>query len=384
MTDTPNIVFYHYSYSPYARRIQWYLLLRGLPYNECIQPATMPRPDIARLGVRHRRIPIVAIGRDVYLDTRLIMRKLELIQPSSPAVRPPLGFGLNPSDKKASAEALALERLLNVLTNDSGLFLEAARLIPGDVPAMKDPVFGKDRMDFFGGPLNPRPKKPVSAPSGASSPTASEEPTASKALERAEALAEVRHAASILETTLLADGRTWILSTEGPSIADIEAIWPFHWLASMPGAFLDGSGSEEAGLDAVQFPKLFAWIDRFSRVVRAARKDQPGLSKRIDGDKAAQEVLTAQFWDPLSNVSSYIDTKDPVARAASLVIGKHVVLWPTDTGKSHKDVGKLVRFCPDEVVIEVAASEDAPKVMLHAPRHGFRVRPVDGAEGPRL
>ena len=36
MTDTPNIVFYHYAYSPYARRIQWYMLLRGLPYSECV------------------------------------------------------------------------------------------------------------------------------------------------------------------------------------------------------------------------------------------------------------------------------------------------------------------------------------------------------------
>lgn len=32
----PQIVFYHYAYSTFARRIQWYLLLRGLPYSECV------------------------------------------------------------------------------------------------------------------------------------------------------------------------------------------------------------------------------------------------------------------------------------------------------------------------------------------------------------
>lgn len=351
----------------------------------------MPRPDLARLGVLHRRIPVLAIGRDVYLDSRLMLHKLEMIK--SPTVRPPLGVG---ADGTASVDAVALERLLNVLTVDTNVFLDAARLIPADVPAMKDPVFGKDRADFFGGPLNPRSKKPAaetassnaskpsSSASGAASAAISAEPHASSALLRAESLAEIRHAALILEKTLLSDNRLWILNTEGPSIADIEAIWPFHWLASMPGAFLDGSGSKEAGLDALQFPKLFEWINRFNGVIRAARKSQPELASQIDGEKAAETVMSSDFWDPESRLSSMIDTADPVARAASFRLGDKVRLWPTDTGVSHKDEGKLVRLTELEVTIEVAASDDVPKVMLHAPRHGFRVRPVVENEGPRL
>lgn len=31
-----NIVLYHYSFSPYARRIIWYLALRGIDYAECV------------------------------------------------------------------------------------------------------------------------------------------------------------------------------------------------------------------------------------------------------------------------------------------------------------------------------------------------------------
>ena len=34
--STPLITFYHYAFSPYARRIQWYLALRGLPFTECV------------------------------------------------------------------------------------------------------------------------------------------------------------------------------------------------------------------------------------------------------------------------------------------------------------------------------------------------------------
>lgn len=353
----------------------------------------MPRKDLARLGIRHRRIPILSIGNDVYLDTRLILRKLELITSNSPTVRPPLGLSYGVGGKRAGAEELALERLLNVFTVDSGLFIDAARLIPTDTPAMKDPVFGKDRMDFFGGPLNPRTKAssasstPAASTQSAAAIAAAEgpaEPPATQALLRAEALVEVRHFATILETTLLADGRQWILNTESPSLSDLEAIWPFHWLYSMPGAFLDGSDSKKAGLDAEQFPKLFAWIGRFDNVVRTARKSQSGLSTKIKGDEAVEAVQSADAWDPQSRVSSHIDITDPVAQVASLVIGRRAVLWPTDTGKAHRDEGELIRFEADEVVIKVKPSEDAPPVLLHAPRHGFRVRPVEGTDGPRL
>lgn len=47
---------------------------------------------------------------------------------------------------------------------------------------------------------------------------------------RPEALAEIRDAAELLETTLLADGREWVLKTPGPTLADIEAVWVLHWV----------------------------------------------------------------------------------------------------------------------------------------------------------
>lgn len=356
-----------------------------------IQPPVMPRPDLARLGVRHRRIPILAIGRDVYLDSRLILNKLELIPSTLPSVRAPLGAGS--SSSRASPEQRALERLLDVLTVDTSLFLDSARLIPSDIPAMKDPIFGKDRLDFFGGPLVQRPFKKTSAGAGqsgplstssSSSPATDAAPAASAALCRAESLAELRHAASLLETTLLADGRHWILDTPSPSISDIEAIWPFHWLSSMPGAFLDGSGSQEAALCPKQYPLLFAWIDRFNGAIRAVRQGQSHLVKRVDGAAAAQAVQSAAFFEVPSDDASPVDPQDPVSRAAGLHVGQRVVIWPTDTGILHKDIGKLVRLSACEVVIEVAASDDAPSVLLHAPRHGFRVRPHAEVEGPRL
>jgi hypothetical protein len=39
MTPTiPNdLVLYHYTYSPYARRIVWYLTLRGIDFAQCVR-----------------------------------------------------------------------------------------------------------------------------------------------------------------------------------------------------------------------------------------------------------------------------------------------------------------------------------------------------------
>jgi Glutathione S-transferase, N-terminal domain len=36
--DGPNngIVLYHYSFSPFARRVIWYLALRGIDYAQCV------------------------------------------------------------------------------------------------------------------------------------------------------------------------------------------------------------------------------------------------------------------------------------------------------------------------------------------------------------
>ena len=73
----------------------------------------MPRPDLARLGIAYRRIPVLAIGRDVYLDSRLILQKLEGLYPPSEA---------HPSLAARTGEHVAIERLFSRVSTDGGLF----------------------------------------------------------------------------------------------------------------------------------------------------------------------------------------------------------------------------------------------------------------------
>ncbi|OLN85879.1 hypothetical protein CCHL11_05428 [Colletotrichum chlorophyti] len=330
-SEERNIVLYHYSTSPYARRIVWYLALRGIPYVQCMQPPVLPRPDVQKLGLAHRRIPILAIGRDVYLDTRLMLLKLEQLHPSTPTLA------------ATTPEHAALQRLLDVLHIDGGLFAVATNALPSTLPILRpNSAWLRDREGYVGRALSRE--------------------TMQRA--RPTAVNEIRRLADLLETTLLADGREWVLGTDGPRLADIEAVWLLHWLAGIPGAL------PEEHVSADKFPRVFAWMGRFDKATSAARKAAPEVAT-VSGAEAARIVVSS----PYNEDAGGVDAGDALVVAEGLGAGDEVILWPADTGASHKDTGKLVRLDKDEVVIEVQG--EGGTVRVHAPRHGFRVERLD-------
>jgi glutathione S-transferase len=146
----------------------------------------MPRPDIALLNVHYRRIPVMAIGRDVYCDTRIQLRKLEQLFP---------GSALSPT----SPEAATLQKLFEIWAIEGGLFARASQLIPSEMPLLKDPKFQKDREDFSGRPWT---KENIDK-------------------NRPEALVMARKGFVLLEG-LMKDGRDWVQKTKEPTLADIE------------------------------------------------------------------------------------------------------------------------------------------------------------------
>jgi len=329
MAESRDVILFHYRFSPFARRIVWYLQLRGIPYIECLQPVYLPRPNIVSIGTKYRRIPILSIGRDIYNDTRLILRKLEQLFPSPQY----------PSISSSSGDHKAIEFLLEHWAVDEGLFKYAAALIPTNMPLLKDPKFTKDREQFSGSSWS------------------------KENVERARpaALIEMLNAFHTLEGGFLADGREWILNTDAPTMADIEAVWPFHWAKGMPGALPEGL------IDANIFPKTYAWIQRFDKAAKAAEKKY-GKPKAVKGDEAKKLIEGAAFAEKEGDV----EERDP----SKLKKGTEVEVWPTDTGFSHKDRGKLVSLDREEIVID-GKTEGGVAVRIHTPRHGFRIRPAD-------
>ncbi|PTB68080.1 hypothetical protein BBK36DRAFT_1167360 [Trichoderma citrinoviride] len=329
-----EIILYHYGVSPFARRTVWYLALRGIPYNQCLQPGMLPRPDVARLGISYRRIPILSIGRDIYLDTRLQLPKLEAMYPELPR----LGSS-TPGEK-------GIERLLSAFIIDGGIFQHAVKLLPTDLPFLKDPRYFKDRSDFTGAELSVEGMKRA----------------------RPEALGEIAAAFELMETTFLADGRQWILKTERPGLADIEAVWVFHWLSGIPGALPADRFSAD------KFPRVYAWVKRFQEAVSAAKKRLGKQPRTLNGEEAAR-MIESSSWN--EEEEGTVDGDDPLVVAEGLKKGGLVAISPTDTGRAHKDVGKLVSLNKDEVVIEVKTAK-GEGVRVHAPRHGYKVRRFDG------
>ncbi|KAK6207349.1 hypothetical protein LQW54_007308 [Pestalotiopsis sp. IQ-011] len=74
---SPPIVLFSYDFSPYGQKVRQALSAAGLPFKQCDQPMMLPRPDLTALGIAHRRIPILAIGKDVYCDSAAAVDALE-------------------------------------------------------------------------------------------------------------------------------------------------------------------------------------------------------------------------------------------------------------------------------------------------------------------
>ena len=146
------------------------------------------------------------------------------------------------------------------------------------------------------------------------------------------------------------------------------AVWPFHWLLNIPGALPPHLFSSQI------YPKVYAWIARFSSAVAAA-KDSAPKPVTFEGGEAVKHVTSADF----SEQDTRVDENDPLG----LKEGQDVEVWPTDTGFRHKDRGKLVGLTRVEVVIEAQSKVEGKVVRIHAPRVGFRVRAV-GGDGSKI
>jgi glutathione S-transferase len=201
-----DITLFYWSFSPWASKVTAYLVLRSLPHSQCDQPITLPRPDIKALGVSYRRIPVLAIGRDIYCDTLCILQSLERLFPSDDL------RATNPTDR-------ALEKLLEKWT-DVVVFKPAAGAIPSTLPLCQDPSFIKDRTELWGRDWEPKEQDKL-RPAG---------------------LANLRENFEFLEE-LLSDRREWVLGNDGPKLGDIHGEWK---LRECEGGVIDHIAS---GLD---------------------------------------------------------------------------------------------------------------------------------------
>ena len=146
------------------------------------------------------------------------------------------------------------------------------------------------------------------------------------------------------------------------------AIWVFDWLNGLKGALPRDLISEQ------EFPKVFAWISRFNKELKAARSAVPKPTT-LKGPEAANRIESAKYAEDEPSV----DEKDPLGLRA----GTQVEVWPIDSGFRHKDVGVLLGLNQDEVVIGVK-TQNGRDIRLHHPRQQFRIRAVNPHASSKL
>jgi len=154
------------------------------------QPLKLPRPDLNALGIKYRRVPVLAIDRDLYLDSRCIIHRLEELFPASQR---------HPALSSPYTRALSQLIIRTVVDPPNGVFSRAITFIDERYPLVNDPSFIADRAGFFG------PDWKV----------------ADVGAQRAEGIVHMQQVFQTIED-MLSDGRQWLADTEQIGISDFE------------------------------------------------------------------------------------------------------------------------------------------------------------------
>ncbi|KAF7301626.1 hypothetical protein MIND_00728100 [Mycena indigotica] len=313
-----SVLLYGYSASPFAIKIQNVLVLKKIPYDRVNVPNTLPRPEITELlGIGYRKIPLCAIGNDVYCDTSLIASALDRRFPASQ------GFGtLFPPRKRGGTADTGLIKALSKHWVDNVVFPLAPALLPWE---RFPKAFVDDRSALASSTIN------------VAGILASREKTISAL-------------ASHLFNSLLSKNNSWMaengyLTQSSPSLADISVHFVFGWARSLPnGQKLFGS-----------FPRSLKWLDSVNAYLEELKAGLP-VPQKIPASDAASRILSAEF-EPLDVVG--FDTLE--ATRLGLKLGMQVALSPEDNGRNYPTVGKLVALNREEFAKAKAAATSQGK-----------------------
>jgi glutathione S-transferase len=212
MAPTPPIIHFDYDFSPYGQKTKLLLQAAGVDFQKCDQPAVLPRKDLEALGITYRRIPLLSVGKDVYLDSskiaQVIVSSLGKI-PQSPADKAYQVWG-------------------------DTVFAEVLGLIPSQVLS---PEFVKDRETVF--PIVKRPDLKTIRPS---------------------ALAGFQSRLKELEEDFLGNSSGPFINGDKISLADVHVAWPVRWALNDLGA------GQDAGCSKQDFPKVYKLIESLPEV----------------------------------------------------------------------------------------------------------------------
>lgn len=315
--NPPLVVLFGYDSSAFTLKMRTVLRLKQIPYTFLTVPSMMPRPllhDIFHLT--YRKIPVLAIGRELYCDTALMTEALEHHFPAARSLYPATDDGDN---------YRAVIRGFASYWTDRPLYRVMTGLIPAQVWRTS---FGEDRARFIGHKLD-----------------------ATK-LERKipENLTRLDMHLSMLEPLFTApcprarrsSSRPWIFSSAAPSLADVSLYIWLDWGSEIAKGHLienlSGGGTKDtdsAGATAVwnsqRYPGVWGWFERM-------KKYMDELADVETKDPPLEEVLSQMRASPdLGRGSLLLPTPRPslaeLCAKVGLLEGALVSVTPDDAGR---------------------------------------------------
>lgn len=363
-SDEPlPVVLFGYESSPFTNKVRLALRLKQVPYVYIPVPSMMPRPLLkSTFGLTYRKIPVLAIGREVYCDTSLIIEALEHFFPSS------AGYGTIYPPFPAVDEWVyrGLVRGFASFWVDRPLFRTTTGLIP---PSVWRTSFGADRSSLIGHPLD-ADKLATKIPQN---------------------LSNLDLHLSLLEPTLKSG--TWVIPTSKPSLADISLYYQLRWgvdIASGKGIYnLTAGGTEDTGAkkedvtsrvwNEERYPGVWNWFHALEKYIASL----PDLEKVVDGEESGEWKERLRSAERIADsellVPAATEQLEGLDLQRGLSVGVLVSVAPDDTGRDSPTVGELVKIGVEEVVIKPVESAELDDIRVHFPRLGFVVKVVEGS-----
>jgi glutathione S-transferase len=281
-----EIILHHYWTSPFSEKARVMLGIKDAAWRSVIQPVIMPKPDLVPLTGGYRRIPVMQIGADVFLDSAAILAELERRLPEPRVIRG--------ADWALAAWA------------DRQLFQPTVAIIFGALGGAIDPAFVKDREALSGRPFD------------------------AAAMKAAGPMARAQFAAAMAWLDeALADGAPFV-GGEAPSLSDIAFylnVWFYR--AVLQDAF-------DAGVAAS--PRIGAWRERVAAIghgTHEAMTPAEALEIAAAAEPAPVEAAggtTSEGLSPGAAVAVAADDygRDPIAGILLAADGRRIVIARED------------------------------------------------------
>ena len=142
----PPVILFGYEASTFTLKMRLVLKQKQIPYTFVPVPTMMPRPLLKEnFNLTYRKIPILALGRELYCDTSIIIEALEHFFPESEGYTSLYPAAADGRDYRALMRGFAS------YWTDRPIFRVMCGLMPGSIWRSS---FGRDREGLIGHPID--------------------------------------------------------------------------------------------------------------------------------------------------------------------------------------------------------------------------------------